>query len=134
MLAGSIPPPLTAKVYSDIIHEASEAGVHTVLDADGAALEAGAAALPEMVKGNRRELERLLGRHLDDETSTLTAAKEIQATGVPDVLVTRGREGAVAVDPAHSLSRDRAAGAGGQRGGLRRRAAGGRRADAEPGR
>lgn len=103
VLAGSIPPPLTAKVYADIIHEAVEAGVHTVLDADGAALEAGAGALPEIVKGNRRELERLLGRHLDDEESTLNAARDVQATGVSTVVVTRGREGAVATSAGHCL-------------------------------
>ena len=38
----------------------------------------------EIVKGNRRELERLLGRHLDDEESTLDAAREVQKTGVHD--------------------------------------------------
>jgi 6-phosphofructokinase 2 len=50
-----------------------------------------------MVKGNRRELERLLGRHFDDEASTLRGACEVHAMGVPTVAVTRGREGAVAV-------------------------------------
>jgi 6-phosphofructokinase 2 len=96
VLAGSIPPPLTAEVYTEMIHEASKVGVHTVLDADGAALAGGAAAHPDMVKGNRRELERLLGRHLDDEESTIEAAREVQDTGVQMVVVTRGREGAVA--------------------------------------
>lgn len=96
VLAGSIPPPLTAHVYTDLIHEASEMGVHTVLDADGAALQEGSAAHPDMVKGNRRELERLVGRHLDDEESTLEAAVEVQKRGVETVVVTRGREGAVA--------------------------------------
>lgn len=98
VVAGSIPPPLSASVYSDIIQEATRAGVHTVLDADGEALAAGAAAHPDMLKGNRRELERLLGRHLDDEESTLQGAREVQARGVRQVVVTRGREGAVAVN------------------------------------
>jgi 1-phosphofructokinase family hexose kinase len=96
VLAGSIPPPLDGGVYVDIIREAAERGVHTVLDADGEALAAGATAHPEIVKGNRRELERLLGRHLDDETSTLKAAREVHDSGVSCVVVTRGREGAVA--------------------------------------
>lgn len=98
VVAGSIPPPLSGNVYSDIIQEAARAGVHTVLDADGEALAAGAAAHPDMLKGNRRELERLLGRHLDDEESTLQGAREVQARGVRQVVVTRGREGAVAVN------------------------------------
>jgi 1-phosphofructokinase family hexose kinase len=96
VLAGSIPPPLDGNVYVDIIREAAQRGIHTVLDADGEALAAGATAHPEIVKGNRRELERLLGRHLDDETSTLKAAQEVHDSGVSCVVVTRGREGAVA--------------------------------------
>ncbi len=103
VLAGSIPPPLDGSVYTRLIHEASEIGVHTVLDADGTALTAGAAARPEMVKGNRRELERLLGRHLDDETSTLKAAQQVHDGGVNSVVVTRGREGAVAMSDDSSL-------------------------------
>jgi 1-phosphofructokinase family hexose kinase len=96
VLAGSIPPPLDAGVYTEIIAEASKNGIHTVLDADGEALAAGASARPDILKGNRRELERLLGRHLDDESSTLQAAREVHDTGVSCVVVTRGREGAVA--------------------------------------
>jgi len=96
VLAGSIPPPLDGGVYTEIINEAIEMGVHTVLDADGAALAAGASAHPEIVKGNRREMERLLGRHLDSEESTLEAARQLHASGVDHVVVTRGREGAVA--------------------------------------
>jgi 1-phosphofructokinase family hexose kinase len=96
VLAGSIPPPLDAHVYTDILREASEIGAHTVLDADGEALAAGTNACPEMVKGNRRELERLLGRHLDDESSTLQAAVQVHDRGIHSVVVTRGREGAVA--------------------------------------
>lgn len=96
VLAGSIPPPLTGDFYAELIHEAVKLDAHTVLDADGVALQTGAEAHPEIVKGNRRELERLLGRHLDDEEETLAAAKEVQKSGIHDVLVTRGREGAVA--------------------------------------
>jgi 6-phosphofructokinase 2 len=50
-----------------------------------------------MVKGNRGEMERLLGRHLDDEESTLEAGRELRAMGVRRAVVTRGREGAIAV-------------------------------------
>ncbi len=97
VLAGSVPPPIEPRVYAEIIVEARAIGVHTVLDADGAALAAGVSAQPELVKGNRRELERLLGRHLDDEESTLEAALQVQAAGISKAVVTRGREGAIAV-------------------------------------
>lgn len=97
VLAGSIPPPVGPEIYAELIHEARQAGAHTVLDSDGPALHAGVGATPEIVKGNRRELERLLGRHLDDEPSTLAAARQVHRSGVQTVVVTRGREGAVAV-------------------------------------
>ncbi len=97
VVAGSIPPPLSPQVYGDIITLAREQGAHTVLDADGPALAAGVKAKPEMVKGNRRELERLLGRHLDDETSTLEAARDVWSMGVTRAVVTRGRHGAIAM-------------------------------------
>lgn len=96
VLAGSIPPPLDPHVYTDILREAHELGAHTVLDSDGEALAAGAEAPPDMLKGNRRELERLLGRHLDDENSTVQAALQVHQRGIRSVLVTRGREGAIA--------------------------------------
>jgi len=97
VIAGSIPPPLEASVYADLIRDASEMGVHTLLDADGDALAQGASAQPEILKGNRRELERLIGSRLDDEKSTLEAAQKVKAWGIPLVLITRGRQGAVAV-------------------------------------
>jgi 1-phosphofructokinase family hexose kinase len=97
VVAGSIPPPLAPEVYAEIIRLARERWVHTVLDADGPALAAGVAARPEIVKGNRRELERLLGRRLDDEQSTIRAARELRAMAIRKAVVTRGREGAIAV-------------------------------------
>lgn len=97
VLAGSIPPPLSPDIYAAIISMARENWVHTVLDADGPALVAGVAARPEMVKGNRRELERLLGRRLGDERSTLEAAELLREMGIRTAVVTRGREGAVAM-------------------------------------
>ena len=97
VVAGSIPPPLLPEIYSEIISLARETWVHTVLDADGPALVAGVAGKPEIVKGNRRELERLLGRHLGDEESTLKAAEALREMAIRMAVVTRGREGAVAV-------------------------------------
>ncbi len=97
VVAGSIPPPLSPDIYAEIITMARENWVHTVLDADGPALVGGVAARPEMVKGNRRELERLLGFRLSDERSTLEAAGALRGMDIRMAVVTRGREGAVAV-------------------------------------
>jgi len=97
VIAGSIPPPLSPDIYAEIIDLARERGVHAVLDADGPALAAGASATPEMLKGNRREVERLLNRPLGDEESTLGAAQVLHGESIRMAVITRGREGAVAV-------------------------------------
>ncbi|KKL97057.1 hypothetical protein LCGC14_1838270, partial [marine sediment metagenome] len=97
VVAGSIPPPLSPGIYAEIITMARENWVHTVLDADGPALVVGVAARPEMVKGNRRELERLLDCRLSDERSTLEAAGVLRGKDIRMAVVTRGREGAIAV-------------------------------------
>ncbi len=56
VLAGSIPPPLSSHCYNEIIQEASDAGVHTVLDADQDPLAEGAAAHPEIAEGSSNEI------------------------------------------------------------------------------
>jgi 1-phosphofructokinase family hexose kinase len=97
VIAGSIPPPISPSIYADLIRDANEMGVHTLLDADGEALAHGAAAQPEILKGNRREIERLIGSRLGDEASTLEAAVKVREMGIPLVLVTRGKQGAIGV-------------------------------------
>lgn len=97
VIAGSIPPPLSPSIYAELIHDAAEMGVHTMLDADGEALAQGASAQPEILKGNRRELERLIGSPLTDEGSTVEAARKLHDGGIPLVLVTRGKQGAIGV-------------------------------------
>lgn len=103
VLAGSLPPPINPSLYYEITCAARDAGAHVTVDADGASLAAAISGKPELVKANRRELERLLGRHFDDEASTLQGACEVHAMGVPTVAVTRGREGAVAIESGSPL-------------------------------
>ncbi|MEX0683286.1 MAG: 1-phosphofructokinase family hexose kinase [Dehalococcoidia bacterium] len=103
VVAGSIPPPLTGAVYGEMIGEANERGINTVLDADAGPLVSGCAATPRIVKGNRREFEGLVRRPLDDEESTLEAIRQVHEGGVPIVLATRGRAGAVAIYDGHII-------------------------------
>lgn len=97
VLAGSIPPPLPATIYQDLVEMVQRRGARAVLDADGEALAAGLEAHPYMIKANRWEMERLVGLSLADEETTIEAASSVQARGVAVVVVTRGREGAAAV-------------------------------------
>ncbi len=64
VLSGSLPPGLPVGAYAELGGLAAEAGVPVVLDAHGAALAAGAASRPAIVKPNLAELELLAGRSL----------------------------------------------------------------------
>ena len=100
VVAGSIPPPIEALEYARLIEAGRQRGVHTVLDADAEALEAGLTGHPELVKANHHEAERLLGRTLDDDDALLAAAEEMRAAGADTAVVTAGARGAVAVSEA----------------------------------
>jgi 1-phosphofructokinase family hexose kinase len=98
VVAGSIPPPLPARAYYELITLGRELGARTVLDADGDPLREGFEAKPWVVKANRRELGRLLDRPLDDEADAVGALKDLRRGGVQVAAITRGRYGSLGMD------------------------------------
>jgi 1-phosphofructokinase family hexose kinase len=64
VLSGSLPVQFPADTYARLIRLFCKAGCATVLDTSDAALAAGLAAKPDVIKPNRRELEGLLNRRL----------------------------------------------------------------------
>lgn len=102
VLAGSIPPPSDPAIYVQLILAAAAEGALTALDADGpvvrAVLEAG--ARPALVKLNDHELARLVEAPVTNEAGTIDGAERIRAYGVPNVVVTRGSEPAIALTTA----------------------------------
>lgn len=100
VVAGSIPPPIEAREYAHLIDLGNQRGSHTVLDADADALAAGLTGRPELVKANHHEVERLLGKTLDDDNMLLDAAQEMRDAGAATAVVTAGERGAVVVGEA----------------------------------
>lgn len=100
VIGGSVPPPLPPTVYAEIIEFAKSRGAITVLDADGEALAQGIGAKPYLVKPNRKELQRLLGRDPRKMETMLDAAERIRSVGINTVVISRGVEGSVAVGDA----------------------------------
>jgi 1-phosphofructokinase len=98
IVAGSIPPPIPAGVYFDLIGLGNALGAYTVLDADGDALSAGFQARPWLVKANRRELGRLLDRELNDEHDAVRGLQDLRRGGVNIAAITRGKDGSLAMD------------------------------------
>ena len=97
VLSGSLPPNAPATLYADLIELARKADVRVVLDASGAALKAGVAACPWLVKPNRYELESLFEKPMDSLEAVLNAARSLISGGVSFVAATLGAEGALLV-------------------------------------
>lgn len=68
-----------------------------ILDTSGACLQEGIKAKPTMIKPNEEELEILLGRKIQSREQAVEAAKQLQKTGIPLVVVSMGAEGALLV-------------------------------------
>lgn len=102
VLTGSLPPGAPADLYAQLIVLARQHGARTLLDARGAALRAGIAARPDIVKVNAGELGDVIGAAPDASRTpaeVAASAEQVIAGGVPAALTTLGREGAVLVAP-----------------------------------
>jgi 1-phosphofructokinase len=103
VLAGSLPPGVAVDFYARACRRLRARGVRVALDTSGEALAAALGAgvdgraRPDLIKPNVHELAALIGRELADEVGVIAAAREIVASGVGLVAVSRGAEGAVFV-------------------------------------
>ncbi len=61
VIAGSLPPSVAPSLYADMIGKLRQAGIATVLDTSGPALECGIEVGPCVIKPNRYECAELLG-------------------------------------------------------------------------
>jgi tagatose 6-phosphate kinase len=87
VLTGSLPRGVPAAFY---LARCREARGPVVLDARGPELLAALAARPRVVKPNREELGRTLGRELTGEVGTWAAMAALQTAGAQAVLVSDG--------------------------------------------
>lgn len=95
--SGSLPPGAPIDFYARL-GRALPRDVRFAVDADGAALEAGIAGGPDLIKPNHIELERLVGRRLPTLGAVISAARGVVERGVRAVLASLGPDGAVLVD------------------------------------
>ena len=95
VLSGSLPRGVSPNLYGQLILAGKKNGSFILLDTDGKALAESIEYQPTAIKPNRHELSRLVGRALEDETSILSACKEIHQKGIPYVLVSMGKDGLI---------------------------------------
>lgn len=97
VLSGNLPPGAPETIYAELIGQIKAQGRQVALDASQAALQAGVAAGPTLVKPNIHELEQMLGERLPTETAVIAAARHLLAQGIELVVVSRGEQGALLV-------------------------------------
>ncbi len=98
VMSGSLTPGGPADFYARVTRLAREAGALSVVDARGAALSKALEAGPGLVKPNRLELAGTVARDLQDEAGVAAAMRELCRRGAQRVVVTAGKDPALAFD------------------------------------
>jgi len=98
VIAGSVPPGIPDNIYYDIVGGCQTFKVRCILDSAGQWLREGIKAKPYLIKPNVHETEEMLGIELPDEAAVIKAALELVDTGVEIVVISRGKDGLVAVN------------------------------------
>ena len=100
VLTGSLPAGVPPTFYRDLINKTPG---RVVLDTQGEPLLAALECRPFIVKPNREELRRTLGRWLEDEGALYAAMLELCQRGADWVVVSQGSEPVLAVSE-HNVS------------------------------
>jgi 1-phosphofructokinase family hexose kinase len=98
VMSGTIAPGGPVDLYFQCTRLAEAAGALSVADAQGAPLLEALKAGPGLVKPNRPELAATVGRELKDDASVMAAMRELCERGAQRVIVTAGKDPALAFD------------------------------------
>jgi tagatose 6-phosphate kinase len=98
VMSGTIVTGGPVDLYFDCTRLAENAGALSVVDAQGAALIEGLKAKPGLVKPNRTELAATIGCEPGDDAVVMKAMRELSERGAQRVVVTAGKEPALAFD------------------------------------
>ncbi len=94
VLSGSVPEGIDKDIYARIPKMAHKKGAAVLIDADGELFKNAVAALPDIVKPNRAELEEYAGLSRPSEEELITAAKGLIDKGIKAVALSMGENGA----------------------------------------
>ena len=97
VLAGSIPSTLKEDLYEKIMNHVKEHNVKVVVDATKNLLLNVLKYNPFLIKPNNHELEEMFNVKLKDESDIITYAKKLQDMGARNVLISRGKDGALLI-------------------------------------
>jgi 1-phosphofructokinase family hexose kinase len=94
VLSGSLPSSAPVSLYARLIARLHNRLPHVIVDTSGIALEEALASGPTVVKPNREEAARLIGRELSTVEDAMNAVREIARRGSRAAIVSLGADGA----------------------------------------
>lgn len=100
---GSLPAGAPTSFFAKLTAAGRHRGVKTAIDTSGAALQAVLPECPDLLTPNVEELAEVTGRSLRTLGDVLDAAEVLRARGIPTVLASLGRDGAILVDETGGL-------------------------------
>lgn len=103
ILSGSRPPSIPFEFYEKIASAMQEKEAHLVLDIPEKRTAELLRYQPFLIKPNEKELAAITGRQIDNKQDAVRAAKKLVKQGARNVIVSLGKEGAIAVNKEHIL-------------------------------
>lgn len=97
VLSGSVPPGCGPDFYAQLIQVANECKKPVILDTSGENLRSGIEACPTLIKPNCDEIKALSGMDVNRKKDAVCAALKLHKRGIPYVVVSMGKDGAVLV-------------------------------------
>ncbi len=95
-ISGSMPKGVPTDFYAKLVEIAKQQGKKIVVDTSGDALVSVIKAKPYMVKPNKYELSKYLGREISTLDDVKAAAKELFESGISFPVISLGKDGCIA--------------------------------------
>jgi 1-phosphofructokinase len=95
VLSGSIPAGVPADIYQRLVVSIKTRGKSVALDTSGESLRQALSVKPDLVKPNVFELAEVMGRPLNSLEFIEQAVAELTQQGIPKVVVSMGKQGAI---------------------------------------
>ena len=95
VLSGSIPRSLPSDIYGEMIRRIASANVRIVADVSGDLLKGILPYRPFLIKPNHHELGELFGCRIESREDAVFYARQLQAQGAENVMVSLAADGAV---------------------------------------
>jgi 1-phosphofructokinase len=93
VVAGSLPRGVSAQWLQSVLERLVAMGLKVALDTSGAALRAGLATQPWLIKPNTDELAEVLGSPVESPVEQVAAARRLHAQGIEHVVISQGVQG-----------------------------------------